>query len=602
MASTLDLTPRTALARGVGSNADTTPPVFDYTATGSAFHRATKPDYFGWLEHVRAAAGCTRPIRLAGSLYTVEQGTGRVLEQRHTDAMPDAAIYTACGNRRATVCPACAQTYQRDAFQLLRAGLIGGKGVPESVAQHPAVFATFTAPSFGSVHTRAVKRHTCGNRKRCDCRAEPCHARRDTGLCPHGRPAVCWARHETGDQALGQPLCLDCYDHTHQVVWNLFSGELWHRTKQAAERWLAKLARRRGIPRVHVVTASGNVRKVPPVRLSHGKVAEFQARGAVHFHALVRLDGVHPDDPTAVIPPPAGFTVADLDDAIRAAVEQVTFHTSTHPDQPDGWLIAWGDPGKGLDIRPISLTGDGDVTDSMVAGYLAKYATKSTEVTGHRSTRLDRDSIGDYADPDGDHTARLIDACWHTGRPTTTPVPLSERPRDHRPRPGFVDRWECPDCGTHTRYPACPVCIAARQAALDTKPTKPAATNPYARLRRWAHMLGFGGHFLTKARRYSVTFQLLRDTRVSFRRHEHEHQGQGDEQPGTLRAVDHLDEDDTTLIVGTLTFAGVGWHTTGDALLANTAAAMARERRTTGREELAHELGTTPAGTAPAAA
>ncbi|MFF0350588.1 replication initiator [Micromonospora arida] len=598
MASTLDLTPRTITARGVGSNADTIP-VYDYTAEGSAFHRATKPDYFGWLEHVRAAAGCTRPIRLAGQLLTVEQGTGRVLDARHTDGMPDAAIYTACGNRRATVCPACAHTYQRDAFQLLRAGLIGGKGVPDTVTQHPAVFATFTAPSFGTVHTRAVKRHTCGNRKRCDCRPDPCHARRDTGLCEHGQPAVCWARHEAGDQVLGQPLCLDCYDHTHQVVWNLFSGELWHRTKQAAERSLAKLARRRGIPRVHVVTASGNIRKVPPVRLSHGKVAEFQARGAVHFHALVRLDGVHPDDPTAVIPPPAGFTVADLDDAIRAAVEQVTFATPTHPDEPEGWSIAWGDPGKGLDIRPISLTGDGEVTDSMVAGYLAKYATKSTEVTGHRSVRLDADSIGDYADPDGDHTARLIDACWHTGRPTATPVPLSERPRDHRPRPGFVDRWECPDCGTHTRYAACPVCVAHRQAALDTQPaSRPQATNPYARLRRWAHMLGFGGHFLTKARRYSVTFQVLRDTRVSFRRHEH--QDQADEQPGTLRAVDHLDED-TTLIVGTLTFAGVGWHTTGDALLANTAAAMARERRTTGREELAHELGTTPAGLSPAA-
>ncbi|MET8263087.1 replication initiator [Micromonospora arida] len=594
MASTLDLTPRTALARGVGSNADTIP-VHDYTAEGSAFTRATQPDYFGWLEHVRAAAGCTRPIRLAGSLLTVEQSTGRVLDQRHTDAMPDAAIYTACGNRRATVCPACAHTYQRDAYQLLRAGLIGGKGVPDTVTQHPAVFATFTAPSFGTVHTRAVKRHTCGNRKRCDCRPDPCHARRASdpaaGLCPHGRPAVCWARHEPGDAMLGQPLCLDCYDHTHQVVWNLFSGELWHRTKQAAERWLAKLARRRGIPRVQVVTASGNTRTVAPVRLSHGKVAEFQARGAVHFHALVRLDGVHPDDPTAVIPPPAAFTVADLDDAIRAAVEQVAFTSPSHLDRPEGWSIAWGDPGKGLDIRPISLTGDGEVTDSMVAGYLAKYATKSTEVTGHRSVRLDADSIGDYADPDGDHTARLIDACWHAGRPTGTPVPLSQRPRDHRPTPGFVKRWECPDCGTHTRYAACPVCIAARQYALDTQPaSRPQATNPYARLRRWAHMLGFGGHFLTKARRYSVTFQLLRDTRVTYRRHEHEHQA--DEQPGTLRTVDHLD-DDTTLIVGTLTFAGVGWHTTGDALLANTAAAMARERRTTGREELAHELGTT---------
>ncbi|MGW4499482.1 replication initiator [Micromonospora sp. NPDC004336] len=595
MASTLDLTPQTALARGVGSNADTTPPVYAYTAAGSAFERATRPDYFGWLEHVRAAAGCTRPIRLAGQLLTVDSSTGRVLDQRHTDGMPDAAIYTACGNRRATVCPSCAHTYQRDAFQLLRAGLVGGKGVPETVASHPAVFATFTAPSFGPVHVRIVKRHTCGNRRRCDCRAEPCHARRDAGVCEHGRPAVCWARHESGDAVLGRPLCLDCYDHDHQVVWNLYSGELWHRTKQAAQRHLAKLARRRGIPRVEVVTASGNIRKVPPVRLSPGKVAELQSRGAVHFHAIARLDGVNPDNPDAIVPPPAGFTVADLVDALQHAAAQITFHTPAHPDRPDGWPIAWGEQ---VDLRPISTTGEGEVTDGLVAGYLAKYATKSTEATGHTSTRLTADTIGDYADPDGDHTARLIDACWRIGRPTGTPTPLLDRPRDPRPRPGFVDPWECPDCGTHTRYAACPTCVADRQAALDTEPTKPRSTNPYARLRRWAHMLGFGGHFLTKGRRYSVTFRLLRDSRVSFRRHEdqdHAHPTAGG-QP-----VDHHD-DDTTLIVGTLTFAGVGWHTTGDALLANTAAAMARERRTTGREELAHELSTASVGTVPAAA
>jgi hypothetical protein len=111
-------------------------------------------------------------------------------------------------------------------------------------------------------------------------------------------------------------------------------------------------------------------------------------------------------------------------------------------------------------------------------------------------------------------------------------------------------------------------------------------------------MLGFGGHFLTKGRRYSVTFRLLRNSRVNFRRHE----DQAHEHPAASgQPVDHHD-DDTTLIVGTLTFAGVGWHTTGDALLANTAAALARERRTTGRQELAYELATTPAGTAPAAA
>ncbi|SIN44360.1 hypothetical protein SAMN04489832_7232 [Micromonospora cremea] len=100
-----------------------------------------------------------------------------------------------------------------------------------------------------------------------------------------------------------------------------------------------------------------------------------------------------------------------------------------------------------------------------------------------------------------------------------------------------------------------------------------------------------------QARRYSVTFQLLRDTRVTYRRNEDQDQGAGEH----IKAVDHLD--DTTPIVGTLTFAGVGWHTTGDALLANTAAALARARHAAGREELAHELGTAlTSGTATAAA
>jgi hypothetical protein len=575
MASTLDLTPRTVLARGVGSNADTTDTI------GQALHRAGRPDYFGWLHHVQAAAGCTRPVRLSGALLTVEQATGRVLDRRHTDTLPDMAIYKACGNRRSRVCPSCAQVYQRDAYQLLRAGLVGGKGVPDTVTRHPAVFATFTAPSFGAVHTRIVKRHTCTNRHRCDCRPEPCHPRRDAGTCEHGRPPVCWARHEPTDAVLGRPLCLDCYDHDHQVVWNLFTGELWHRTKQAAERHLAHLARARGIPFVEVVSPSGRVRRVPPVRLSHGKAAEFQARAAVHFHALIRLDGIDPTDPTAVVPSPAGIGVDDLDDALRAAAGQIVYTTPPHPDRPQGWPVAWGEQ---LDIRPISL-GTGEVTDGMAAGYLAKYATKSTEATGHSSTRLTAESVDRYADPDGDHTARLIDACWRLGRPTTTPVALAERSREPMPTPGFRNPWDCPDCGTHTRYAACPVCVARRQADLDTQPTNPVRPTPYARLRRWAHMLGYGGHFLTKARRYSVTFQLLRDTRVAYRRHEdqdHAHPGGGQ----------LVDEHDTPLIMGTLTFTGAGWATNGDALLANTAAALARERHHTGREELAHEHAT----------
>ena len=150
---------------------------------------------------------------------------------------------------------------------------------------------------------------------------------------------VCWVRHEPADPVLGQPLCLDCYDHDQQVVWNLFAGELWRRTKQAAERYLARLARRRGYRPIRVLTATGGVRRVPAVRLAHGKAAEFQARAAVHFHALLRLDGVDPADPDAIVPPPAGFTSADLDDAIRYVAAHAGFRTPDHPDQPGGWPI-----------------------------------------------------------------------------------------------------------------------------------------------------------------------------------------------------------------------------------------------------------------------
>ena len=39
-----------------------------------------------------------------------------------------------------------------------------------------------------------------------------------------------------------------------------------------------------------------------------------------------------------------------------------------------------------------------------------------------------------------------------------------------------------------------------------------------------------------------------------------------------------------------LTYVGIGWHTTADAVLANTAAAMAREKRQAARLALADAM------------
>jgi hypothetical protein len=189
-------------------------------------------------------------------------------------------------------------------------------------------------------------------------------------------------------------------------------------------------------------------------------------------------------------------------------------------------VIGWGSE---LDIRVISMRGTRAVTDLAVASYLAKYATKGTEPAGHASARITAATIGLYAHPGGTHPERLIHACW--------------------------------TLGTHPDYTS---------------------------LRRWAHMLGFGGHFLTKARRYSVTFTALRQARITYRRH----QDTGPEHQPIRDAGDA--DGETALVLNRLTYTGTGWHTTADALLANTAADQARKRRQAGREELADGYANTP--------
>jgi hypothetical protein len=91
--------------------------------------------YDAWLDHVWPAA-CTRPVRLRGAIRHISPD-GELLRTIPTVGMPDGLIYKPCVNRRTTVCPACAETYRRDAYHLIRAGLIGGKGISPTIADHP---------------------------------------------------------------------------------------------------------------------------------------------------------------------------------------------------------------------------------------------------------------------------------------------------------------------------------------------------------------------------------------------------------------------------------------------------------------------------------
>jgi len=70
----------------------------------------------------------------------------------------------------------------------------------------------------------------------------------------------------------------------------------------------------------------------------------------------------------------------------------------------------------------------------------------------------------------------------------------------------------------------------------------------HLRLREWTHMLGFRGHFLTKARRYSVTFGELRAARMRYRA----------ELAAVARGDRLIPDDGSTVVVGSFEFAGVG--------------------------------------------
>jgi hypothetical protein len=204
---------------------------------------------------------CTQPVLLRGRVDRLDGSTGELIHRYTTAHEPGGVLRVACKTRRASRCPSCAETYRADTYQLIRAGLTGGKGVPATVAAHPCLFVTLTAPSFGPVHARRDKNG----------RPLPCRPRRAGGTCPHGRPLACNERHHADDPRTGTPICPDCYDYTGAVLFNATAPELWRRFTIGLRRTLARIA---GMTQKEL-----NAR----TRISFAKVAEYQKRGVVHF-------------------------------------------------------------------------------------------------------------------------------------------------------------------------------------------------------------------------------------------------------------------------------------------------------------------------------
>ncbi|MFC6087607.1 replication initiator, partial [Sphaerisporangium aureirubrum] len=177
------------------------PNLTDPHAVAGMIARLHDPHYERWASQIRRTGGCQQPIHLRGKVEHWDPATGTLLHRYSTHLEPDGVLRVACKTRRATRCPSCAETYRADTYQLVRAGLVGGKGVPDSVSAHPCLFVTLTAPSFGIVHTRRQR----------DGKLLPCHPRRDAGTCRHGRVMSCTIRHGVDEPRLGEPLCPECY-------------------------------------------------------------------------------------------------------------------------------------------------------------------------------------------------------------------------------------------------------------------------------------------------------------------------------------------------------------------------------------------------------
>jgi hypothetical protein len=181
--------------------------------------------------------------------------------------------------------------------------------------------------------------------------------------------------------------------------------------------------------------------------------------------------------------------------------------------------------GEQLDIHNLTSGDDqpGELSAEQVAGYVAKYATKATESFGAGlDRRLDGDDL-EHLDQLPVHVAELVRACWVLGG-----------------RPELAG----------------------------------------LRLRAWAHMLGFRGHWSTKSRCYSTTMTALRRARVAYAKRRRAKDGV------PLDAWGRREDDDQVVIVASWIYVASGYATEGERWLALSAAARAREQRRVAWEEL----------------
>ena len=481
--------------------------------------RASSPGFDAWWQRAQSVGYCAHPIQLIG---TDQYGRERV-------------VWARCNNRRAHVCPSCSDLYARDTWQLVHAGCAGGHhDIPATISTHAQVFVTLTAPSFGPVHGIA---------------GSACRGPRQVGAsqrCPHGKPLWCSKNHNRNDVEIGQPLCAECYEYLGHVLFTWHLPELWRRFTITLRRNLAKKLKSQGV-------------SPSSVRASFVKVVEMQARAIPHIHALIRLDpidsetteagdhsvhgpaatrggGEHRNDTGQTWEPP--ITAAELAALIQQATRIVTLNVpdpnADNPDQAPAVNVRFGTQ---LDTQPLiseDVAGQHDsrepdtVTERLsprrVAGYLAKYVTKSLQDLGISARRLSSEAIAD------------LEVSEHVRTILVTIGQLGDR--------------------------ACQLGIESLTG-----------------IGSWLHTLGYRGHITTKSRRYSTTLGSLRACRHQWTRQH----ATADAQVSQTNRADHGGPETSSDVCWEFDCAG---HTSlGDRVLVVSAAYRHIETRRIGQSE-----------------
>lgn len=359
-----------------------------------------------------------------------------------------------CGSRLAEVCLPCSIIYGIDSNRLVLKGLIGDDDyVPTSVSENLRLFFTLTLPSCGKVH-HYVER---------DGKLRQCHPGKKT-FCPlHGFQTSCNKTHTKDDPDVGTPLCPDCYAIEDQILANATATELWDRLRDHEfPRELAKILK---IDREDLKDF---------LHIEAVKTAEMQARGAIHFHGFIRVDGPRPkpkekkhskkskkDDSaekkysTQGTRPKINVTDVQLVKAFEKAAKKVVIHK--------GFGLSKSDPNPikkdfrfGKEHKIIIVNAQ---NQKMFALYVAKYATKgATDCLGFARTFHSISQIENL--PDSAWWPRLL--AWIAWK-------LSENPR----------------------YKS-------------------------LKLQLHANTFGFRGHFLSKTRQWSVSFAQLKEIRKQW--------------------------------------------------------------------------------------